>query len=84
MSERLEMLKQARERMLEDRDGHLKVLAAPFDRDNSGRRRQIRRVSGTHRGARPRHRNAGDLVDLPDRCRWSRSAANKRTSGDFV
>ena len=39
MSERLEMLKQARERMLEDRDGHLKVLAAPFDRDKSERAR---------------------------------------------
>jgi hypothetical protein len=39
MNERLEMLKKARERMLEDRDGHLKVLAAPFDRDKSERAR---------------------------------------------
>ncbi len=33
MSERLETLKKARERMIEDRDAHAKVLAAPFDRD---------------------------------------------------
>jgi hypothetical protein len=39
MSERLEMLKKARERMLEDNDAHLKVLAAPFDRDKSERAR---------------------------------------------
>ena len=39
MHERLEILKKARERMLEDRDGHLKVLAAPFDRDKSERAR---------------------------------------------
>ncbi len=36
---RLQLLKQARERMLEDRDAHLKVLAAPFDRDKSERAR---------------------------------------------
>jgi hypothetical protein len=39
MNERLEMLGKARERMLEDRDGHLKVLGAPFDRDKSERAR---------------------------------------------
>ena len=39
MSERLEMLKKARERMLEDRDAHVKVLAAPFDRDKAERGR---------------------------------------------
>jgi hypothetical protein len=39
MSERLEMLKKARERMFEDRDGHVKVLAAPFDRDKAERAR---------------------------------------------
>jgi hypothetical protein len=39
MSERLEMLKKARERMIEDRDAHAKVLAAPFDRDKAERAR---------------------------------------------
>ena len=39
MSERLETLKQARERMIEDRDTHAKVLAAPFDRDKAERAR---------------------------------------------
>lgn len=39
MRERLEMLKKARERMIEDRDAHVKVLAAPFDRDRSERAR---------------------------------------------
>jgi hypothetical protein len=39
MSERLEMLKKARERMTEDRDGYAKVLAAPFDRDKAERAR---------------------------------------------
>jgi len=39
MSERLETLKRARERMIEDRDAHAKVLAAPFDRDNAERAR---------------------------------------------
>ena len=39
MSERLETLKKARERMIEDRDAHAKVLAAPFDRDKAERAR---------------------------------------------
>jgi hypothetical protein len=39
MSERLETLKQARQRMIEDRDAHAKVLAAPFDRDKAERAR---------------------------------------------
>ena len=39
MSERLETLKNARERMIEDRDAHAKVLAAPFDRDKAERAR---------------------------------------------
>jgi hypothetical protein len=39
MSERLEILKRARERMIEDRDSHAKVLAAPFDRDKAERAR---------------------------------------------
>jgi hypothetical protein len=39
MSERLETLKTARARMIEDRDAHAKVLAAPFDRDKAERAR---------------------------------------------
>jgi hypothetical protein len=39
MSERLETLNRARARMIEDRDGHAKVLAAPFDRDKAERAR---------------------------------------------
>jgi hypothetical protein len=39
MSERLETLKKARERMIEERDAHAKVLAAPFDRDKAERAR---------------------------------------------
>jgi hypothetical protein len=40
MNERLEMLKKARQRMLEERDAHVKVLATPFDRDKTERARQ--------------------------------------------
>ena len=39
MNERLETLNKARERMIEDRDMHAKVLAAPFDRDKAERAR---------------------------------------------
>lgn len=39
MTERLETLRKARERMTEDRDAHAKVLAAPFDRDKAERAR---------------------------------------------
>ena len=39
MNERLETLRKARERMIEDRDVHAKVLAAPFDRDKAERAR---------------------------------------------
>ncbi len=39
MSERLETLKKARARMIEDRDAHAKVLAAPFDRGKAERAR---------------------------------------------
>jgi hypothetical protein len=39
MTERLETLKAARARMVEDRDVHAKVLAAPFNRDNAERAR---------------------------------------------
>ena len=39
MSERQDTLKKARERMIEERDAHAKVLAAPFDRDKAERAR---------------------------------------------
>jgi hypothetical protein len=39
MTERLDTLKAARMRMVEDRDAHAKVLAAPFNRDNAERAR---------------------------------------------
>ena len=39
MTERLDTLKKARDRMLEERDPHAKVLAAPFDRDKAERAR---------------------------------------------
>jgi len=39
MSERLETLKKARDRMTEDRDAFAKILAAPFDRDKAERAR---------------------------------------------
>ena len=39
MSERLDTLNKARARMVEDRDVHAKVLAAPFDRDKAERAR---------------------------------------------
>ena len=39
MSGRVDTLKKARDRMIEDRDTHMKVLAAPFDRDTAERAR---------------------------------------------
>ena len=39
MSERVETLNKARARMIEERDVHAKVLAAPFDRDKAERAR---------------------------------------------
>jgi hypothetical protein len=39
MSERLETLKKARERMADDRDAFAKTLAAPYDRDKAERAR---------------------------------------------
>jgi hypothetical protein len=39
MSGRLETLNKALDRMIEDRDAHAKVLAAPFDRDTAERAR---------------------------------------------
>jgi len=38
MSERLDTLKKARERMADDRDAFAKTLAAPFDRDKASGR----------------------------------------------
>lgn len=39
MTERLNTLHKARERMVEDRDAFAKTLAAPFDRDKAERAR---------------------------------------------
>jgi hypothetical protein len=39
MSSRLELLKEARGRMADDRDAFVKMLAGPFDRDNAERAR---------------------------------------------
>ena len=39
MSQQLETLKKARDRMIEERDAHAKVLAAPFDRAKAERAR---------------------------------------------
>jgi hypothetical protein len=39
MNDRLDTLKKAKDRMLEERDTHAKVLAAPFDRDKAERAR---------------------------------------------
>jgi hypothetical protein len=39
MSERLDTLIKAREKMVEDRDAYAKVLAAPFERDKAERSR---------------------------------------------
>jgi hypothetical protein len=39
MSERIDTLKKARERMADDRDAFAKTLAAPFDRDKAERAR---------------------------------------------
>jgi hypothetical protein len=39
MNERLDMLTKAHQRMIEERDGYVKVLAAPFDRDKAERAR---------------------------------------------
>lgn len=39
MTERMDTLRKARERMVEDRDAFAKTLAAPFDRDKAERAR---------------------------------------------
>ena len=60
MSERLEALKTARQRMIEDRDTHVKVLAAPFDpRQGGASTQQIHRDSGADRRTGPRHQRRG-------------------------
>jgi outer membrane murein-binding lipoprotein Lpp len=39
MASRVDTLKAARDRMVDDRDAHAKVLAAPFDRETAERAR---------------------------------------------
>jgi len=61
MSERLETLKKARERMIEDRDAHARVLAAPFDRDKAGAgTQQVHRDPDAGRRAGSRHQWSGN------------------------
>ena len=63
MSERLETLMKARERMIEDRDAHAKVLAAPFDRDKAERaRNKFIEISDTDRRTGPRHKRRGSRL----------------------
>ena len=57
MNERLEMLNKARARMIEERDAHVKVLAAAFDRDKTERARN-KFVETLVFGRSPRPRNA--------------------------
>ena len=77
MSERLEILKKARQRMIEDRDLHVKVLAAPFDRDKAERARNkfmeiqalidaLDRAIGGEEASSPKScaREEGDLLVL--------------------
>ena len=64
MSERLETLKKARERMIEDRDAHAKVLAAPFDRDKAERARvKFTEIQTLVDALRPCHQRRGSLFD---------------------
>ncbi|SDR93769.1 hypothetical protein [Bradyrhizobium canariense] len=65
MSERLETLKKARERMVEDRDAHAKVLAAPFDRDKAER-------------ARTKFTEIQTLIDALDRAISGEESVSKR------
>ena len=69
MSERLDTLKKARERIIEDRDGFAKVLAAPFDRDKAER-------------SRLKFIEMQNLIDALDRAiRGNRSASQVRADG---
>lgn len=54
MNDRIETLKKARSRMVEDQDAFIKVLAAPFDR-------------GTAERARVKFIEIQDLIDAIDR-----------------
>jgi hypothetical protein len=66
MNERLETLKKARERMIEDRDAHAKVLAAPFDRDKAERARSKFIEIQTLIDALDRAIGAEDVIALKD------------------
>jgi hypothetical protein len=62
MNQRLETLKKARERMLEDQDAHTKVLAAPLDRDKAERaRNKVCRNAGADRRTEPGDPRRGRL-----------------------
>jgi hypothetical protein len=65
MNERLETLKKARERMIEERDPHAKVLAAPFDRDKAERARNKFVETQTVIDALERAINAEERISLP-------------------
>lgn len=69
MNERLTTLIKARERMVEDRDGFAKVLAAPFDRDKAER-------------ARNRFIEIQSLVDAIDRAVAGERADSARPSAE--
>lgn len=63
MSDRLDMLKKARDRMVEESDAHAKVLAAPFDRDKAER-------------ARTKFVEIQELIDAIDRAIHGEQAAS--------
>jgi hypothetical protein len=65
MNERLETLKKARERMIEERDAHAKVLAAPFDRDKAERARNKFLETQTVIDAIERAMNAEERTSSP-------------------
>ena len=69
MNERMTTLIKARERMVEDRDGFAKVLAAPFDRDKAER-------------ARNRFIEIQSLVDAIDRAIAGERAAPAGSSSE--
>ena len=70
MNVRLETLKQARGRMVEDRDGFAKVLAAPFDRDKAER-------------ARSKFVELQTLIDALDRAISGENAARDGSNGEI-
>src|SRR5436305_2012204 len=88
MSERLETLMKARERMTDDRDAFAKVLAAPFDRDKAERARVKfietqtlidaidRAIEGEHvRPAAPSRAQAFTKRSNPPYIAWRQTAA---------